>query len=129
MITSNLKNVPNPHDEIDFLELLNSIWQQKKLILISVIAAGTIGLAYCTTTTKEYESSSLLRPAPLNYLDTLNRSEIYKLSPTDALNRVGARLESYDARFNFFKSNPKLFESFQKPGQSLEQAFDEFNSN
>lgn len=129
MITSNAKISPNPHDEIDFLEILNSIWQQKKTILISIVAAGAMGLIYCIASTKEYEVSSLLRPTSLNYLDALNRSEVYNLTPTNALNRVGGRLESYDARFNFFKNNPKLFEHFQSPEQTIEQSFEDFNRN
>lgn len=116
-------------DEIDLIEFAHSLWQQRKLILISTLIVGAIGTIYCLAATKEYEISSLLRPTAINDLDALNRSEVYKLPPTEALNKVGARLDSYDARLGFFRANPKLFESFQKPGQSLEQGFELFNRN
>ncbi|NVZ42469.1 chain-length determining protein [Pseudomonas sp. 21615526] len=71
----------------------------------------------------------MLRPAAINELDALNRSEVYKLPPADALNKVGAQLDSYEARLGFFKSHEDLFKAFQKTGQSLEQSFEEFNRN
>jgi hypothetical protein len=45
------------------------------------------------------------------------------------LAKVGAQLESYEARLGFFRANPALFEAFQRPGQSLEQSFEAFNRN
>lgn len=117
---------PNP-DEIDLVEVFRTLWRQKATIFVCAVLAGTLGAIYSFSVTKEYEISSVLRPTAINDLDALNRSEVYKLPPTDALNKVGARLDSYDARFSFFKANPKLFEKFHKPGQSLEQSFEQFN--
>ena len=71
----------------------------------------------------------MLRPAAINELDALNRSEVYKLPPADALEKVGAQLDSYGARLGFFKSHKELFKAFQKPGRSLEQSFEDFNRN
>ncbi|MCP5961751.1 hypothetical protein NL379_31505, partial [Klebsiella pneumoniae] len=65
--------------------------------------------------------NSVLRPAALNELDALNRSEVYKLPPEAALIKVGASLESYEVRLNFFRENQKLFEAFVRPGRTLEQ--------
>lgn len=74
-----------------------------------------------------YQVSSVLRPAAINELDALNRSDVYQLPPADALAKVGMRLDSYEARLGFFRANPALFEAFQRPGQSLEQSFEAFN--
>ncbi len=41
---------------------------------------------------------------------------------------MGAKLDSYNARLEFFRARPDLIEAFQDEGQSIEQAFQEFNS-
>lgn len=116
-------------DEIDLLELFHSIWQQKKLVVGCTVLAGVLGVGYAFLSPRTYEVSSVLRPAAINELDALNRSEVYKLPPADALSKVGAQLDSYEARLGFFKSHEQLFTAFQTPGQSLEQSFEDFNRN
>jgi chain length determinant protein (polysaccharide antigen chain regulator) len=119
---------PHPaSDEIDLFELFNSIWRQKRLVIGCTILVGVMGVGYAFLAPREYEVSSVLRPAAINELDALNRSEIYELPPADALTKVGAQLESYDTRLGFFRANRALFEPFQQPGQSLEQSFEAFN--
>ncbi len=115
--------------EIDLFALLHAVWQQKKLIGIVTVGIGLCALGYAYWATPEYQVSSVLRPAAINELDALNRSEIYMLPPNEALIRVGAALESYDTRLGFFRANPALFEKFVQPGRSLEQSFEEFNRN
>lgn len=120
-------NVSTPSDEIDLLELFHSIWRQKRLVVGCAALAGVLGVGYALLAPRTYEVSSVLRPAAINELDALNRSEVYKLPPADALAKVGAQLDSYEARLGFFKANEQLFVAFQKPGQSLEQSFEDFN--
>ena len=115
------------HDEIDLFAMMQSIWKQKKLIATTALVMGAIAGAYAFLATPEYEVSTLLRPAALNDLDALNRTEVYSLPPGKALVRVGAALDSYDTRLSYFRANPKLFDAFGRPGQSPEQVFDEFN--
>lgn len=119
----------SPSGEIDLFALFQAVWRQKKLI--SLVTAGMVLVAgiYAFAATPEYQVVSILRPAAINQLDALNRSEIYKLPPGDALNRVGASLESYEARLGFFRANQKLFSRFERPGRTLEQSFEEFNRN
>ncbi|AUZ46517.1 LPS O-antigen chain length determinant protein WzzB [Pseudomonas orientalis] len=116
-------------DEIDLFELFNAIWRQKKLIVGCTVLAGALGAGYAFLAPKTYEVSSVLRPAAINELDALNRSEVYKLPPADALLKVGAQLDSYEARLGFFKDHEELFKAFQKPGRTLEQSFEDFNRN
>ncbi len=118
-----------PSDEIDLFELFHAIWQRKKRVLACTALAGLLGVGYTVLTPAVYQVSSVLLPAAINELDALNRSEVYTLPPEDALAKVGAQLDSYEARLNFFKANPALFEPFQRPGQNLEQGFEEFNRN
>lgn len=118
-----------PSDEIDLFELFHAIWKQKRLVIGCTILAGLLGVGYAVLAPRVYQVSSVLRPAAINELDALNRSEVYKLPPADALAKVGAQLESYEARLGFFRANPALFEAFQRPGQSLEQSFEAFNRN
>jgi len=109
--------------------MLHSIWRQKRLVVGCAALAGVLGVGYAFLAPRVYEVSSVLRPAAINELDALNRSEVYKLPPADALAKVGAQLDSYEARLGFFKSHEQLFAAFQKPGQSLEQSFEDFNRN
>lgn len=129
-----LNNTPQlhrhlPSDEIDLFELFGAIWKQKKLVIGCTILAGLLGVGYAYLATPVYQVSSVLRPAAINELDALNRSEVYKLPPAEALSKVGAQLDSYEARLGFFRANPALFEAFEQPGRSLEQSFEAFNNN
>jgi LPS O-antigen subunit length determinant protein (WzzB/FepE family) len=116
-------------DKIELAQLLRAAWLHKKLILATSSVFGLLAGFYAYSVVPEYEVSSVLRPAAINELDALNRSEIYQLPPSAALIRVGASLESYDTRLGFFRSNPKLFQAFERPGRTLEQSFEEFNRN
>jgi LPS O-antigen subunit length determinant protein (WzzB/FepE family) len=116
-------------DEIDLVALFKSVWLQKKLLLSVTAGVGLIAVCYAFLATPQYQISSVLRPSAINELDALNRSEVYSLPPVDALLKVGAALESYDIRLAFFRANQKLFEKFVRPGQTLEQSFEEFNRN
>ncbi|AUO26527.1 chain length determinant protein [Pseudomonas sp. Ag1] len=109
------------------MRLFASVWQQKKLLLFVTLGAGLIAASYAFLAAPVYKVSTVLRPAAINDLDALNRSEIYQLPPADALLKVGAALDSYDTRLSYFKKNQKLFEKFVRPGQTLEQSFQEFN--
>jgi LPS O-antigen subunit length determinant protein (WzzB/FepE family) len=91
------------------------------------LLSGFLAAAYAFLVTPEYRVTSVLRPAAINELDALNRSEIYQLPPRDALIKVGAALESYETRLGFFRANQKLFKKFEQPGRTLEQSFEEFN--
>lgn len=115
--------------EFGLAELLEVVWQKKKIITLAATSFGLVAACYAFLATPQYKISSVLRPAALNEFDALNRSEVYKLSPSDALIKVGAELESYEARLGFFRANQKLFEQFVRPGQTLEQSFEEFNRN
>lgn len=118
-----------PSDEIDLVALFQAVWQQKVLIVIVTALVGAMAAAYAFFATPEYQVSSVLRPAAINELDALNRSEIYGLPPGEALIRVGASLESYDTRLSFFRTHQNLFKAFERPGRTLEQSFEEFNRN
>lgn len=129
-MSSSFRAPPIPSsDEIDLVALFQAVWKQKKLIIATTASAGLVAAIYAFVTIPQYEVSSVLRPAAINELDSLNRSEIYTLPPGDALVRVGASLESYDTRLGFFRSHQKLFTAFEQPGRTLEQSFEEFNRN
>lgn len=113
--------------EIDFFKIFRRIWHRRALILGIGAVFATLGATFAYTMTPVYEASVVLRPVALNQLDALNRSKIYSLPPVDALKRVGAALDSYNARLEFFRSRPDLVKVFQNEGQNLEQAFDDFN--
>ena len=114
-------------DEIDLYDLIQSLWQQKLLIAGTTALAGAIALGYVMMAPRYYQASTVLRPAAINELDALNRSEVYKLPPTDALLKVGSALESYETRLNYFRDHQDLFKPLEKQGVTLEQTFEIFN--
>lgn len=115
--------------EISFLTLFDAVKRQKNFIFVVASTVALAATAYAFMVTPEYQVSSLLRPAAINELDALNRSEIYQLPPSQALVKVGASLESYEVRLSYFRNNQKLFQTFVRPGRTLEQSFEEFNRN
>ncbi|MDP3815351.1 Wzz/FepE/Etk N-terminal domain-containing protein [Pseudomonas sp.] len=117
------------NDEIDLVELFHSLWEQKLLITLVTLLVGMAAAAYAFLATPEYQVQSVLHPAPIKDLDTLNRTGVYELSPDVAMQRVGAALESYDSRLGYFRANQGLFESLRQPNRSLEQTFESFNQN
>lgn len=128
-MSSSFRAPPVPPFEISLIAVSEAVCKQKKFIALVTAAVGLIAVAYAFIATPEYQVSSVLRPAAINELDALNRSEIYALPPGEALTRVGAALESYETRLGFFRENQKLFKEFERPGRTLEQSFEEFNRN
>lgn len=114
--------------EIDLFRIFNTIWRRRVLIVAVACACAVLGAAVAYSITPVYETSTTLKPIALNQLDALNRSKIYTLPPREALKRVGATLDSYTARLDFFRSRPDLIDAFKDEGQSVEQAFEDFNS-
>lgn len=114
-------------DEIDLFELAQSIWQERILVVIVTAAVTVLALIYALVATPVYQTASILKPAKIKDLDQLNSLGVYSLSPKAALTRVGAALESYEVRFDYFKNNTELFEPVILEGRSLEQNFERIN--
>ena len=115
-------------DEIDLFELIADLWKEKWIIISTTLIAGIIAVAYALLATPIYQTRSVIKPAELKDLDELNSLSIYSISADEALKEVGARLESYKVRFDFFKENSELFSELKRDNQSLEQAFEQFNA-
>lgn len=118
-----------PDDEIDLVELFQSLFKQKFLILAVAGVVTLSAAAYAFLATPYYQVQSVLRPVDRGSLDELNGTGVYELTPTEALNLVGAGLSSYENRLAFFRDNQELFTGLIEPGRSLEQIFEEFNSS
>lgn len=114
--------------EIDVFDLFRAVWRRRVFIAGLGLLFAAVGVALAYVIPPEYETSATLRPVELNQLDALNRSKIYSLPPDEALKRVGARLDSYSARLDYFRSRPDLVRVFTKEGHTIEQGFQEFNS-
>ncbi|RYZ69561.1 MAG: chain-length determining protein [Proteobacteria bacterium] len=128
---SNLSRVAVPHlqDEADLFSVLRELWRRRSLVLGAGLLAAALGAACAFLITPEYEVSTVLRPAALNELDALNRSEVYSLPPGKALIRLGAALDSYDTRLSYFRSKTELVGVYTEPGETPEQAFQKFNKS
>lgn len=114
-------------DEIDLFELAQDVWREKITVLVIGAAVTLLALMYALLATPIYQTSSVLKPAKTKDLDQLNSLGVYELTPDSALNRVGAALESYEARLEFFKNNPALFQPLVREGRTDEQNFDVIN--
>ena len=116
------------NDEIDLVALFQALWAQKLLIVLVTLLVGMLALAYAFLATPEYQVQSVVRPAAMKDLDALNRTGVYELTPEQAIQRIGASLDSYDSRLEFFRANQGLFEALRQPNRSLEQTFERFNN-
>lgn len=116
-------------EEIDLLGLFHSLWRRKLAVVVLMFCGAVMAALYAYSLTPVYEVSTVLRPAALNDLDALNRTEVYSLPPGQALIRVGAALDSYETRLSFFTANPQMATAFAQPGMSVDQAFNHFNNN
>lgn len=114
-------------DEIDLIELFRSLWVQKTLILLISLGVGAIAAAYAYLATPEFEAQSMLRPADIKDFDDINQTGVYKITPEEALSRVGAALDSYATRMGFFAQNKSLFEGLRANDGDIDQAFEAFN--
>lgn len=128
-----MNNLPQPHqsiaqdDEIDLFELAQDLWREKVVVLVIGAVVTLLALIYALVATPVYQTSSVLKPAKIKDLDQLNSLGVYEMTPGSALNRVGAALESYETRLEFFKNNPALFQPLMRPGRTDEQNFDVIN--
>lgn len=114
-------------DEIDLVELLQSLFRQKYLILTVACVVTLVAAAYAFLATPHYQVQSILRPVERGSLDELNGTGVYELTPEEALSRVASSLSSYESRLKFFRDHQELFAGLVEPGRSLEQTFEEFN--
>lgn len=129
---SSVTNTPsyNPNgDELNLAGLIFSLLQQKKIIALFVALFGLLGVIYVFFAPKEYQFRSVLRPAAINQLDALNRSNVYKLSPDDALGKVGVALNSHSNRLAYFEANQELFKDLIDSRYSVEQNFNLINKD
>ena len=101
----------------------------KLLIFIAATVVSVCALGYAYFSTSVYQVNSILRPAAVNELDALNRSEVYSLPPSAALAKIAASLGSYEVRLRFFRENQELFKKYIDPTRSLEKNFELFNQN
>ncbi|RJG09323.1 chain-length determining protein [Pseudomonas cavernicola] len=117
----------NNNNEIDLVELLRSLFQQKYLILAVASLVTLMAAAYAFLATPYYQVQSVLRPVDQGSLDELNGTGVYELTPAEALSRGAAGLSSYESRLKFFRDHQELFTGLVEPGRSLDQVFEEFN--
>jgi LPS O-antigen subunit length determinant protein (WzzB/FepE family) len=117
-----------PRQEVaEVKELIDSLWDQRAIVLLFMALTLTAAIAYALLATPEYEVETTVRPVPLADLDELNESGIYKLLPNEALDNIGSSMQSYDVRLKFFQANPQYLAPLQAPGQSIENTFERFN--
>lgn len=115
------------HEVVEVKDLINSLWDQRAIVLLFTALTASAAIAYTVYATPEYEVETTIRPVTKADLDELNESGLYKLTPKDALTRVGSSMQSYDVRLKFFKTYPQYLAPVQTPNQSIEETFKKFN--
>lgn len=113
--------------EVSFAEIFEGLWGQKKFIFSCAAVFLLFAALYAFLATPRYEVRSVLRPTQFKDLDGINGTGVYKISPEEALKRVGASLDSYDTRIRFFNANRQLFEPLSRT-KDMRDIFEEFNS-
>ena len=106
-----LKTIQHPlaetsTDEIDLFALIQSLWQQKKLIAGTTLAVGAMALTYAMLAPRVYQASTVLRPAAdaawsrANYRDWKLPSPLSYLimDKSSAFKHTLGQLQQLDAR-------------------------------
>lgn len=119
--------LPASSSEGDFFALLKEVWAKKTTLGVSAVLVGVCAAFYAFLSIPVYYASAELRPAAINELDALNRTQLYNLSPLEALMKTADALNSYEVRLGFFQKNPALAAAFDKPDLTFEQSFQQFN--
>lgn len=115
-------------DEIDLFELAENLWKEKILIALVTAVVTSVALAYALLATPQYQTQSTLLPPALKGLGELNSLEVIEIEPEDALALVAAELDSYEARFDYYRNNRGLFTKLESDSRSLEQNFERVNT-
>jgi LPS O-antigen subunit length determinant protein (WzzB/FepE family) len=95
-------------DEIDLIELIVKLWNEKALIIITTTITTILGLSYALLSTPVYTASAQLyepSPAELSYL---NQTPYYKIEPTEVFTEYLSNLASITHLNNVRKENTEL---------------------
>lgn len=95
-------------DEIDLLELIRVLWQQKLLIMLTTLVASGFAVAYALLATPIYEAKVFVHPPSQNDIAHLNYgrggdSELVMLTVKDVYDVYVRNLQSQSLRRLFFQ--------------------------
>lgn len=125
-------NIPTPQhdDEIDLLELMMTLWNQKWIIAGFTALCTLIAIIVAFMITPVYKTDSVIKPVNPHALYTLNNLGIYSVSSEGLFSSVEKELHSYNNREQFFLDNEQFFESIlaDVPEERREQVINRFIS-
>ncbi|WP_278929482.1 LPS O-antigen chain length determinant protein WzzB [Pseudomonas qingdaonensis] len=95
-------------DEIDLIELIRGLWQQKLLIILTTLVVGGAAVAYALLATPVYEAKVFVQPPSQNDIAHLNYgrggdSELGMLTVKDVYDVYVRNLQSESLRRRFFQ--------------------------
>ena len=95
-------------DEIDLIELIRGLWQQKLLIILTTLVVGGAAVAYALLATPVYEAKVFVQPPSQNDIAHLNYgrggdSELGILTVKDVYDVYVRNLHSESLRRRFFQ--------------------------
>ena len=111
-------------DEIDLIELIRGLWQQKLLIILTTLVVGGAAVAYALLATPVYEAKVFVQPPSQNDIAHLNYgrggdSELGILTVKDVYDVYVRNLQSESLRRRFFQEIylPSLSEEVRRGSQ------------
>lgn len=118
-----------PDDEIDLFELVESLWQQKWLIVICTLVALGLGAAYAFLTPPTYEAKvHLLPPTSKDTVELRQPNSVKQYSPEEVYNAFISTLQSNQAKREFL-AQPDVLEYFAQFSDSAQAQWRTFNEN
>lgn len=113
------------NDEIDLVELIRGLWQQKMLILLTTFLFSAVAITYAVLATPVYEARVFVQPPSSNDIAHLNYgrgedSGLVALSVKDVYDTYLRQLQSESLRRKFFQAVylPSLSEEERQGSQN-----------
>jgi chain length determinant protein (polysaccharide antigen chain regulator) len=99
----------NSSGELDLLEIVVAVWQQKWLVFLTMVAVGCLAAAYAFLSTPIYESKYYVSPPTVNDIANLNygRTSDFGLQPftvAEVYKNFLRNLQSESQRRSFFEN-------------------------
>ena len=90
------------HDEIDLFELMETIWQGRLKIALVALLCILLGAAYAYTATQWFKTNIKISDGKAEALFDVNNSELIKLSPSEAVQKIRKKLISAENFKDFY---------------------------
>lgn len=113
-MSANNTSQPQYDDEIDLIELISKLWQEKLTIIFSTAIATTLGIIYLIVTPSTYQAMIQIEPPTTPELSIINNSQIISKTPETAFADFLQILESDTHKSEFISHQKALLRELFK---------------